>query len=500
MRAPTPVGVLIDQVDVAALDPVDHVRRALADLVDPLGRHAHALDRFGRAAGGDDLKAAVVQALRDPRGAPALSESVTVMNAVPLLGSGTPAAACALANAVGKSRAIPITSPVERISGPSSASEPSKRSNGSTASLTETCSPKPSPSRSRGRSSSAIDSPSMIRQASLASGRPTALETNGTVREARGLASITYSSPACTAYWTLIRPTTPISSASSRVAARICSSISSPSECGGSTQALSPEWMPASSTCCMIPPIHASRPSHSASTSTSVGVLEEAVEEDLGLLPRQILGGADALALEVVGQAVARVDDLHRAPAEHVGGPHEQREADVAGAVQRLRDRARGRIRRRFVAEALEQRAEPAAVLGQVDRLHARAEQRHARRLQAGRELQRRLPAELQDQPLRLLGLDDRQHVLERERLEVQAVGGVVVGRDRLGVAVDHHRLHARVAHGHRGVHAAVVELDPLADAVGPGAEDHDRGALGPPPLPCSERLTSLRAARSQPE
>ena len=34
-------------------------------------------------------------------------------------------------------------------------------------------------------------SPSMIRQASLASGTPIALETNGTVREARGLASIT---------------------------------------------------------------------------------------------------------------------------------------------------------------------------------------------------------------------------------------------------------------------------------------------------------------------
>ena len=79
--------------------------------------------------------------------APGLSESVTVMKAVPSLGSGTPAAACALANAVGKSRAMPITSPVERISGPSTASEPSKRSNGSTASLTETWSPKPSPSR-----------------------------------------------------------------------------------------------------------------------------------------------------------------------------------------------------------------------------------------------------------------------------------------------------------------------------------------------------------------
>ena len=51
---------------------------------------------------------------------------------------------------------------------------------------------------------------------------------------------------------------------------RISPSISAPSECGGSTQAESPEWMPASSTCCMIPPIQTSSPSQIASTSTSI--------------------------------------------------------------------------------------------------------------------------------------------------------------------------------------------------------------------------------------
>ena len=44
---------------------------------------------------------------------------------------------------------------------------------------------------SAGRPSSASVAPSMIRQAILASGTPVALDTNGTVREARGLASIT---------------------------------------------------------------------------------------------------------------------------------------------------------------------------------------------------------------------------------------------------------------------------------------------------------------------
>src|SRR3954452_9969733 len=199
--------------------------------------------------------------------APGLSLSVTVMNAVPESGSAAPAAACALAKAVGKSRATPITSPVERISGPRRASAPSKRSNGSTASLTEMW---PARIGSSGRSRSARRSPSITRQATLASGIPIALDTNGTVRDARGLASMTYSSPPSTAYWTFRRPTTPSPRAIPAVHARIWSSIAWPSECGGSTHAESPEWMPASSTCCMIPPIQTSSPSQIASTSTSI--------------------------------------------------------------------------------------------------------------------------------------------------------------------------------------------------------------------------------------
>ena len=91
---------------------------------------------------------------------------------------------------------------------------------------------------------------------------------------------------------------------------------------------------------------------------------------------------------------------------------------------------------------------------------------------QPARQVERRLPAELHDHALRLLGLDDVQHVLERQRLEVQPVGGVVVGADRLRVAVDHDRLVAQVAQREAGMDAAVVELDALADAVRPAAQD----------------------------
>ena len=83
-----------------------------------------------------------------------------------------------------------MTSPVDFISGPSSESARGKRPNGSTASLTDTW----LPVKGSASSMSASRSPSISRAATLASGTPTALETNGTVREARGLASITYSS------------------------------------------------------------------------------------------------------------------------------------------------------------------------------------------------------------------------------------------------------------------------------------------------------------------
>ncbi len=128
-------------------------------------------------------------------------------------------------------------------------------------------------------------------------------------------------------------------------------------------------------------------------------------------------------------------------------------------------------------AEIPQQLREALAVLGQVDRVGRGAEDPDAGLLQRQRQLERRLPAELHDAgdvaAGLLLALDDRDHVLEGQRLEVQPVDGVVVGRHRLRVAVDHHRLEALLAQREGGVAAAVVELDALADAVRAAAEDH---------------------------
>ena len=67
-----------------------------------------------------------------------LSWSFTVMNTAPSSGSAPSAEICALAKAIPNESAMPMTSPVDRISGPSTRSTPCSLLNGKTASFTAT--------------------------------------------------------------------------------------------------------------------------------------------------------------------------------------------------------------------------------------------------------------------------------------------------------------------------------------------------------------------------
>jgi hypothetical protein len=82
----------------------------------------------------DEAEAHLVEAPRD-RHHPGLSLSFTVMKTAPRAAASCPAS-CALAKAVPNVVAIPITSPVERISGPSIGSNSRNLVNGNTASFT----------------------------------------------------------------------------------------------------------------------------------------------------------------------------------------------------------------------------------------------------------------------------------------------------------------------------------------------------------------------------
>ncbi len=227
-------------------------------------------------------------------------------------------------------------------------------------------------------------------------------------------------------------------------------------------------------------------------------VLHDAADQHIGAVANAVhvdLDGVREIAVQQHGRIVRHLDrfahvafeirllmhDLHGAAAQHVARPHHHRIADLLGELHRLGRRARGAVGRLAQLELFEQLLEALAVFGDVDRIGAGADDRHARGGQAAREIERCLAAVLHDHAPGLLQVDDLEHVFHGERLEVQPVGGVVVGRDRLRVAVHHDGLKTIFAQRERGVHAAVVELDALADAVRAAAEHHDflfRGRL----------------------
>ena len=202
--------------------------------------------------------------------AAALSRSLSETNTRPCMGNSVPAADCALMKARPNVASIPITSPVERISGPNVVSTSGNRLNGNTASFTLTCPVAGGRTRPSSRNCAKV-APSITRLATIAKGTPVALATNGTVRLARGFASMTYTLLSATANCTLMSPRT------SSAAAILCTySLMVDKACvdsvwAGSAHAESPEWMPASSTCSITPPMSTSPVwSRMASTSTSV--------------------------------------------------------------------------------------------------------------------------------------------------------------------------------------------------------------------------------------
>ena len=73
----------------------------------------------------------------------------------------------------------------------------------------------------------------------------------------------------------------------------------------------------------------------------------------------------------------------------------------------------------------------------------------------------------------RLLEMHHVHHVLGRERLKIELVGGGVIGRDGLGIVVDDYRFIAELLYRAHGVDGGVIEFNALTDAYRPRAE-HD--------------------------
>ena len=301
---------------------------------------------------------------------------------------------------------MPITSPVDFISGPRMVSTevPStvrNRLNGITASLTAIgpvwLSVAPSPT-GRSRPSArrpAMLAPSITRAAALASGVAVALETNGTVRDARGLASSTNRVSPASANWMLIRPRTPTPSAMAS------GGLADPVDhLGPEGDGRQRAGRVAGVDAGLLDVLHHATEIELAAVVERVdvdlhGVVEELVDQHRVL--RGDLGGP----VDVGGQGGLVVDDLHPAAAEHVRGPHQHRVADHLGDPLRLGEGAGHPVLRGGQAGLGQHLPERASLLGQVDGLRAGADHRYAGVLERLGQPQRGLPAELRRPPRR---------------------------------------------------------------------------------------------------
>ena len=183
--------------------------------------------------------------------------------------------------------------------------------------------------------------------------------------------------------------------------------------------------------------------------------------------------------LEVATQVSFVIDDFHRPTAENVRRTYHQRVANLFRLLYRHFDSGNGGVRRLLQFQAVNRVLEAFTVFRTVDSIRAGADNRYASGFQCTRQFQRGLTAVLNDNAFRLLNTHDFQHIFQSYRLEVEAIGSVVVGGDGFRVTVNHNGFVTVFAQRQRGVYTAVVEFDTLTDTVRAAAENHDFFTVG---------------------
>ena len=171
--------------------------------------------------------------------------------------------------------------------------------------------------------------------------------------------------------------------------------------------------------------------------------------------------------------------DFHGAATEYIARTHHQGITDFLGVIEGFAFGARGAVRRLTQIKLVEQFLETLTILRDIDRLGAGADNRCAVGLERASEFQGGLAAVLDNDAHRFFLVDDFKYVLQGQRLEIQTIRGVVIGRDGLRVAIDHDGFITIFTQGESRVHAAIVKLDALPDTVGTASEHHDFFTIG---------------------
>ena len=150
-------------------------------------------------------------------------------------------------------------------------------------------------------------------------------------------------------------------------------------------------------------------------------VFKEAVDQHRAL--RTGFNGRTDVATEVG----FIVNDLHRATTKNKGRTHQNRVSDPRSHIDGLLLVGSGAALRLAKTKLIQHGGEMFAILGHLDASRLRANDPATIRLESGSKVQWSLSTELHNHRIRLLALVDIQHVLERERLKVKLIAGIVI-------------------------------------------------------------------------
>ena len=205
----------------------------------------------------------------------------------------------------------------------------------------------------------------------------------------------------------------------------------------------------------------------------------EFLPPDHRLLDQQLVNRAQLQApFDEIAELLDVVGDAAADAAERERRPDDQREAEGAREIDRLRQRAGQAAVRHVEPDRTDRVLEQQAILGDLDRLDRGANQldlksvEHAGAGEIDGKIETGLSADRREQRVGTLALDDRFEHFDGERLDIGAIGQLGVGHDRRRVAVDEDHLEPLGPQRLARLRSGIVELTGLADDDRARADD----------------------------
>src|SRR5690606_10694119 len=169
----------------------------------------------------------------------------------------------------------------------------------------------------------------------------------------------------------------------------------------------------------------------------------------------RVIADLDRFA-HVALQVLLLVHNFHGAATQHIAWAHHQGVANFSSQSNGFAFGTSRTVWRLTQTQLGQQLLETLTVFSHVNGFRAGTDDRYTVGFQSTCQFQRSLATVLNDGAHGFFDVNDFQHVFQSQRLEVQTIGGVVVGRNGFGVAVDHDGFVTIFAQCQSSVHAAV--------------------------------------------